>query len=121
MLGPHVQKGHYDLTGPNGEIILPQVWDKVIEPDWSITMTMWPMPEKPPPPPGPRNPAPPPTNGHRSQKVHVPPPPGGFKRAPSGATPGIDVVNVAPHKHKSKKKDETLFKFFAGAPSKKKK
>jgi len=48
-LGPHVADGHYDLIGPNGEIILPQVWETMIEPDWSITMHMWPMPEKPPP------------------------------------------------------------------------
>ncbi|KAI0186701.1 hypothetical protein EV127DRAFT_345794, partial [Xylaria flabelliformis] len=32
IIGPHVQAGHYDLIGPNGEIILPQVWEKVIEP-----------------------------------------------------------------------------------------
>ncbi|TGJ87497.1 hypothetical protein E0Z10_g1323 [Xylaria hypoxylon] len=43
VIGPHVQAGHYDLVGPNGEIILPQVWDKVIEPDWAISMHMWPM------------------------------------------------------------------------------
>ena len=43
VIGPHVQAGHYDLIGPNGEIILPQVWDKVVEPDWQITMQMWPM------------------------------------------------------------------------------
>ncbi|OTA61119.1 hypothetical protein K449DRAFT_69497 [Hypoxylon sp. EC38] len=43
VIGPHVQAGHYDLIGPNGEIILPQVWEKVIEPDWAITMHMWPM------------------------------------------------------------------------------
>jgi hypothetical protein len=43
VIGPHVQAGHYDLIGPNGEIILPQVWDKVIEPDWAVTMQMWPM------------------------------------------------------------------------------
>jgi len=43
VIGPHVQAGHYDLVGPNGEIILPQIWDKVIEPDWSVTMHMWPM------------------------------------------------------------------------------
>jgi len=49
LLGPHVADGHYDLIGPNGEIILPQVWETMIEPDWSITMHMWPMPEKPPP------------------------------------------------------------------------
>lgn len=43
VIGPHVQAGHYDLIGPNGEIILPQIWDKVIEPDWAVTMHMWPM------------------------------------------------------------------------------
>jgi hypothetical protein len=55
-LGPHVAEGHYDLIGPNGEIILPRVWDSVIQPAWSISMSMWPMPEPPKPgqfPPGP--------------------------------------------------------------------
>ena len=46
-IGPHVSEGHYDLVGPNGDIILPQVWETVIEPDWTITMHMWPLPEKP--------------------------------------------------------------------------
>ncbi|KAJ5288962.1 hypothetical protein N7478_001992 [Penicillium angulare] len=45
VIGPHVNKGHYDLVGPNGDIILPQVWDDVVEPDWTITMHMWPIPE----------------------------------------------------------------------------
>lgn len=56
VIGPHVAEGHYDLVGPNGDIILPQVWETVIEPDWTITMHMWPIPEKPqaaePAPPG---------------------------------------------------------------------
>ncbi|KAH8882862.1 hypothetical protein GQ53DRAFT_440850 [Thozetella sp. PMI_491] len=47
VIGPHVQEGHYDLIGPNGEIILPSVWEKVIEPDWAITMHMWPMDKAP--------------------------------------------------------------------------
>ena len=47
VIGPHVADGHYDLIGPNGDIILPQVWETVIEPDWAITMHMWPIPEKP--------------------------------------------------------------------------
>lgn len=55
VIGPHVAEGHYDLVGPNGDIILPQVWETVIEPDWTVTMHMWPIPEKskdePPPPP----------------------------------------------------------------------
>ena len=45
VVGPHVVEGHYDLVGPNGEIILPQVWETMIEPEWTITMHMWPMPE----------------------------------------------------------------------------
>ena len=46
VIGLHVQEGHYDLTGPDGEIILPQVWDTMIQPDWEISMHMWPMPEE---------------------------------------------------------------------------
>lgn len=61
-IGQHVQEGHYDLVGPDGEIILPRVWESVVKPDWSITMHMWPMAEEKkkeePPPPAP--PAPPP-------------------------------------------------------------
>lgn len=59
VIGPHVADGHYDLVGPNGDIILPQVWDTVVEPDWTITMHMWPIPEKPKtpePPPAPEAP-----------------------------------------------------------------
>ncbi|KAI0202597.1 hypothetical protein F4808DRAFT_458768 [Astrocystis sublimbata] len=42
-IGPHVQAGHYDLLGPDGQIILPQLWERVIEPDWDVEMRMWPM------------------------------------------------------------------------------
>lgn len=52
VIGPHVQQGHYDLIGPDGEIILPTVWEKVIQPDSAITMHMWPMDRRPQPPPG---------------------------------------------------------------------
>ena len=60
VIGPHVAEGHYDLVGPNGDIILPQVWETVVEPDWAITMHMWPIPEKPkePDPPAAADPAP---------------------------------------------------------------
>lgn len=47
IIGPHVQVGHYDLIGPMGEIILPAVWDKVIEPGWEVSMHMWPMELRP--------------------------------------------------------------------------
>ncbi len=43
VLGPLVQEGHYDLLGPSGQIILPTVWERVVEPGWDITMHMWPM------------------------------------------------------------------------------
>ena len=47
VIGDNVHEGHYDLIAPDGEIILPAVWDHLIEPGWAITMVMWPRPEKP--------------------------------------------------------------------------
>lgn len=107
VIGPHVADGHYDLVGPQGEILLPQVWETMIEPDWSITMHMWPMPEPPKaPPPGPppgmferprsrhggahahggRGPPPgPPPPGHRGGAP--PPPPGNWPGGPGGPPP----------------------------------
>ena len=38
VLGPHVLEGRYDVMGPGGEIILPSVWEKVIQPGMSIAM-----------------------------------------------------------------------------------
>lgn len=55
VTGPHVQEGHYDLIGPDGEIILPVVWEKTVQPGFQISMRMWPMdkhPLSPHPPPG---------------------------------------------------------------------
>ncbi|KAG8413232.1 hypothetical protein J3458_012819 [Metarhizium acridum] len=121
VLGPHVQQGRYDLTGPNGEIILPSVWDKVVQPDWSITMTMWPMDANKPPVPkmpgmdmphmaaGRRHP-------HSGNPVPVPqmvppqgrrpdmapgvgmPPPAGWPPAGrrSGPSTGVNIINVGP-------------------------
>jgi len=45
VIGEHVLQQHYDLIGPDGQIILPQVWDVMVKPDWEITMNLWPMPE----------------------------------------------------------------------------
>jgi hypothetical protein len=45
VLGPLVDQGHYDILGPDGEIILPQLWEAMIEPDWAISMHMWPIPD----------------------------------------------------------------------------
>lgn len=109
VLGPHVQEGHYDLTGPNGEIILPSVWEKVVEPDWAITMTMWPVEKHPlqrhrmpgmPPPMGRHGPPIPPMGarmggglpgvrpaGHR---------PGGDPPAPPGWGGGRPTMNGRP-------------------------
>ncbi|KAG9950878.1 hypothetical protein KCU85_g3309, partial [Aureobasidium melanogenum] len=46
-IGPHVANGHYHLLGPNNEIILPQVWDIVVQPGWDIKMQLWPLPPDP--------------------------------------------------------------------------
>ena len=50
VIGPHVHDGHYDLIGPDSQIILPQVWETMVQPDWAVTMHLWPMPEPPSPP-----------------------------------------------------------------------
>jgi hypothetical protein len=34
-----VAKGYYDLIGPTDEIILPQVWETVIEDGWAIRIS----------------------------------------------------------------------------------
>ncbi|KAF2185409.1 hypothetical protein K469DRAFT_159724 [Zopfia rhizophila CBS 207.26] len=40
-----VQDGEYDLIGPDRDIILPQFWESMIQPGWTITMRMWPVNE----------------------------------------------------------------------------
>lgn len=99
VLGPHVQEGHYDLIGPNGDIILPSVWEKVVEPDWAITMTMWPLDKAPPVgpklppgmPPMPNKdhlpPGMPPLNRPRPGGINIPPPPPGWH--PGGLGGGL--------------------------------
>jgi hypothetical protein len=55
-LAEHVVMGHYDLLGPEDEIIMPEFWDVAIEPGISIRMMLWeikkdePMIEEIPPP-----------------------------------------------------------------------
>ncbi|KAL8798044.1 MAG: hypothetical protein Q9200_007830, partial [Gallowayella weberi] len=95
VIGPHVAEGHYDLVGPNGEIILPQVWETVIEPDWTISMHMWPIPEPPPPPPPPE--APP--AGAEAAVVEVPP----KEEAPPAPPPPPETTVIAPKKTKKTK------------------
>lgn len=41
-VGPHVRAGHYDIEGPEGELILKNIWHTTIQPGWQITMKMWP-------------------------------------------------------------------------------
>jgi hypothetical protein len=48
-VGVHVVKGFYDLIGPEGEIILPLTWEKVIRPNMAISMRLWPFDRHPPP------------------------------------------------------------------------
>jgi hypothetical protein len=41
----HVKSGRFDLSDPSGAVILPSIWETVIQPDSTITMHMWPLPE----------------------------------------------------------------------------
>ncbi|KAF7507383.1 hypothetical protein GJ744_010700 [Endocarpon pusillum] len=43
-LKPYVVDGQYDLLDSDGAIILPQVWDSVIEPGQTIEMHLWSLP-----------------------------------------------------------------------------
>lgn len=35
------EQDQFDLTGPDGRIILPRLWHSTIQPGWTITMQMW--------------------------------------------------------------------------------
>ncbi|KAJ8064161.1 hypothetical protein OCU04_006513 [Sclerotinia nivalis] len=101
VLGPHVNEGHYDLVGPEDEIILPQVWESVVEPGWSVSMHMWPLPEPEQPrwkawAPGPPYPPPPPPQGRRAG-FPPPPPPPGFTEI----KPGVPMHEFVPKPKKS--------------------
>ena len=136
VLGPRVAEGRYDLIGPNGEIILPQAWESMIEPDWDITMHMWPSPEPRKLPPGhlfgyhfnrPRNRhesshrssppgmPPPPPAPYRNSSMSGPPPPPPPSQRPGGpyslsrppiSAPGPGVRFILSHPPPSKKKTE---------------
>lgn len=86
VIGPHVAEGHYDLIGPNGDIILPQIWDTVVEPDWTVTMHMWPIPEPKPKTP---EPAPPPPPPEEPAVVIVEEP------KPPDPPPGISIISLS--------------------------
>lgn len=123
VIGPHVQEGHYDLIGPNGEIILPQVWETMIEPDWAITMHMWPMPEPPKQEPGPPpDQVPQPHRGDkrnshkasRGNRDRAPPVPPGWigppMPGPGGMPAGVMVMDESvPKKKKNEKSSWGLF------------
>lgn len=80
-------EGHYDLIGPDGEIVLPQVWDKMVQPDWIVEMQMWPIPEL-----------------ERTKRPQPSPP------FPAGNLPSIDesIRNMGGPRSKDKKKGKTV-------------
>lgn len=45
-LNQHVKDGHYDLFGPDGEMISPQLWEERVQPDWTVRMRMWPSEDR---------------------------------------------------------------------------
>lgn len=92
-IGQHVHDGHYDLIGPGGEIILPQVWEFEIKPDWCITMHLWPIPELSKPDP-----------------IMMPPP----MLARMMAGPPVAVAVEKKKKPKKKPNPSPLAFFFAG-------
>lgn len=147
-VGPHVLEGHYDLEGPEGELILKEIWDSTVQPGWQITMKMWPAEQIRRGPTAIRVPhglspeqarewaahhqrmrgrpvAPP--GGPMGRPPGVPPvPPFGAFPGPHGPMPvGVTPVNVRPKKDRGKKKPQGGVSvlgaiFGAGATQKKK-
>ena len=37
-------RGSYDILGPTGEIILPEIWDSVVKPGWVVELRFWDFP-----------------------------------------------------------------------------
>ncbi|KAK3368447.1 hypothetical protein B0H63DRAFT_76313 [Podospora didyma] len=100
-IGSLVSDGHYDIIDPNGDIILPWLWERVVQPGWQVSMQLWPsslpagypnrghqplnrpgMPARAPPrtmggarPPPPPGPPPPFTLPQRRRPGRGPPPP----------------------------------------------
>jgi hypothetical protein len=100
VIGPLVAEGRYDLVGPSGEIILPQVWESLIKPDWAVTMHMWPLPEVP------KRPPPPPPGWIGRRREPPPPPPGWIGPPPGrrmGGDAGLDEVIVIEDRPSKKK------------------
>lgn len=91
IIGPHVHEGHYDLIGPDGEIILPQVWETMIQPDWAITMHMWPMPDS--------QPVQPPTSKVEYPTPPPPPPPPPSSAPPSTAIARANIIEQTAHEN----------------------
>ena len=40
-----VKRGHFDLVDSSGALVLPSLWETIVQPDWAVTMRMWPLPE----------------------------------------------------------------------------
>ncbi len=34
-------RGGYDILSPTGEIVLPEIWDTVIKPGWTVELRIW--------------------------------------------------------------------------------
>lgn len=44
-IGPQIAQSRFYILGPDGDIILPQFWDMLVEPDWNVTLDIWPISE----------------------------------------------------------------------------
>ena len=41
FMNSKIVRGSYDILGPTGEIILPEIWDAVIKPGWVVELRFW--------------------------------------------------------------------------------
>ena len=40
-LNSQIFRGSYDILSPTGEIILPEIWDSVVKPGWTVDLRFW--------------------------------------------------------------------------------
>ena len=39
----YILEGHYNLLDPNGDTLIPAIWEHSVEPGWTVTMAQFPL------------------------------------------------------------------------------
>src|SRR5436305_4562294 len=92
----HVNSGRFDLSDPSGAVILPSIWETIIQPGSTITMHMWPLPEASLPEESFSEETTTSANINSSGKVRPPPPPPPPPSVPMPPSTTSDPISPVP-------------------------